>query len=281
MDMNRKGFDGKAIYNPQGKAGEYSQWACNFYTGCSNNCDYCYCKRGFMSRVWSDKPQLKKCFKDEADALNVFERELKKNLVALRQSSLFFTFTSDPFLPHWDAVYITAMLIALENGVRIQTLTKRAEFAFSPYYQRVFGKYKDMVAFGFTLTGHDDLEPGASSNQDRVLAMKRLHQKGFKTFASIEPVVNFESSLKMIEATVGDCDLYKVGLMSGGGVKYDRLDCFSFVDHVHTLLWMDKNNAKVYWKESVRKLVDNDYITNPGYPMAVGADYDIFGRAEV
>lgn len=281
--MNRKGFNGKAIYNPQGKAGEYSEWACNFYTGCSNNCDYCYCKRGFMSRVWSDKPQLKKCFKSEADALVVYEKELKLNLEALRKSGLFFTFTSDPFVQENGAreTHMTAILLALSYGVPVQVLTKRTDFSNSPYYNKILDKYKDLIAFGFTLTGHDELEPGASSNQERVLAMKRLHQKGFKTFASIEPVVDFESSLKMIEATVGDCDLYKVGLMSGSGVKYDRLDCFSFVDHVHTLLWMDKNNAKVYWKESVRKLVDNNYITNPGYPMAVGADYDIFGRVEV
>ena len=33
-------FNGKAIYNPSGKAGEYSTWACNFYVGCSNMCEY-------------------------------------------------------------------------------------------------------------------------------------------------------------------------------------------------------------------------------------------------
>ncbi|KAA6320448.1 hypothetical protein EZS27_029784 [termite gut metagenome] len=37
-----KPFNGKAIYNPSGKAGEYSYWACNFYNGCSNGCTYCY-----------------------------------------------------------------------------------------------------------------------------------------------------------------------------------------------------------------------------------------------
>ncbi len=61
-----KNFKGKAIYNPSGKAGEYSYWACNFYVGCSNGCEYCYCKKGILSGVMGqDKPQLKKCFKDE------------------------------------------------------------------------------------------------------------------------------------------------------------------------------------------------------------------------
>lgn len=278
--MNRKGFNGKAIYNPQGKAGEYSQWACNFFTGCSNDCEYCYCKRGFMSHVWSDKPTLKKCFKNEVDALIVFEKELMANIKALKASSLFFTFTSDPFLndPVVSSIHTAAMLLAMENGVRVQALTKRAEFAYSTTYQHLFDRHKDMVAFGFTLTGHDELEPHASTNQERIKAMKALHERGFRTFASIEPVVDFESSMKMIQDTIGFCDLYKVGLMSGKGMKYDRWECLSFIDHVHTLLWHDRNDGKVYWKESVRKVVNNDLIIGR-QPISVGTDYDIFGRA--
>ena len=78
--MGNNRFNGKAIYNPSGKAGEYSDWACNFYTGCSNNCDYCYCKKGVMSHVWSDTPKLKKCFRDEEEAISIFEKELLANL---------------------------------------------------------------------------------------------------------------------------------------------------------------------------------------------------------
>ncbi len=47
--MITKRFNGKALYQPSGKAAEYSAWACNFYTGCSNDCEYCYCKRGVLS----------------------------------------------------------------------------------------------------------------------------------------------------------------------------------------------------------------------------------------
>lgn len=68
--MGEKQFNGKAIYNPSGKAGEYSYWACNFYVGCSNMCEYCYCKKGILSNVvGQNKAQLKQCFKDETDAL--------------------------------------------------------------------------------------------------------------------------------------------------------------------------------------------------------------------
>lgn len=282
--MNRKGFNGKAIYNPQGKAGEYSEWACNFYTGCSNNCDYCYCKRGFMSRVWSDKPQLKKCFKSEADALVVYEKELKLNLEALRKSGLFFTFTSDPFVQENGAreTHMTAILLALSYGVPVQVLTKRADFSNSPYYNKILDKYKDLIAFGFTLTGHDELEPGASTNQERIQAMKQLHQKGFRTFASIEPVIDFDSSLRMIKETVGFCDLYKIGLMSGVKTDYfDNEDLCNFISEVSNGIPMDMpwNMGKVYWKESVRKCVKlpkNDPFWEFG--NNVNSDYNIFCR---
>jgi DNA repair photolyase len=41
-----KKFNGKAIYQPAGKAAEYAEYACNFYVGCSNQCTYCYLRKG-------------------------------------------------------------------------------------------------------------------------------------------------------------------------------------------------------------------------------------------
>ncbi len=42
-------FNGKAIYKPNGKAGEFSAWAANFYNGCGHACSYCYNSRGLTS----------------------------------------------------------------------------------------------------------------------------------------------------------------------------------------------------------------------------------------
>ena len=49
---------GALIYQPQGAAGEYAKWAINLYHGCSNGCTYCYNRRGVLSRVFGDKPEL-------------------------------------------------------------------------------------------------------------------------------------------------------------------------------------------------------------------------------
>ena len=50
--------NGALIYQPQGAAGEYAKWAINLYHGCSNGCTYCYNRRGVLSHVFGDKPEL-------------------------------------------------------------------------------------------------------------------------------------------------------------------------------------------------------------------------------
>lgn len=273
--MSEKRFKGKAIYNPSGKAGEYSYWACNFYTGCSNNCDYCYCKRGVLSSTWSNTPKLKACFKNENHALEVFEKELMQNLEVLQQHGMFFTFTSDPMLPETRDLTRKAVEICIDNFVRVKILTKRADFfdsmegKWSAIHWSLSTVLKAYIAFGFTLTGHDEIEPNASTNPERIEAMKQLHEAGFKTFASIEPIVDLESSKAMIMQTLGFCDLYKIGLMDRG--KQNRNDLFNFVGEV-TRLAVD-NNTKIYWKESIRKYFDFlDFERSPG----VSRDYNIF-----
>lgn len=124
--MGNNRFNGKAIYNPSGKAGEYSDWACNFYTGCSNNCDYCYCKKGVMSHVWSDTPKLKKCFRDDEEAISIFEKELLANLGELQEHGLFFSFTTDPMLPQTIDLTVRAIKICVHHSVNVKILTKRA-----------------------------------------------------------------------------------------------------------------------------------------------------------
>lgn len=211
----------KAIYRPSGKAGEYAEWACNLYVGCSNDCSYCYCKRGVLGTVMGAPiATLKKCFKGVPDAIRTFIRELNANLDALRRSGLFFTFTSDPCLPETKALTLSCALSATRSGVPVQLLTKRADFVNDI---RTLAFEPSLLSVGFTLTGRDDLEPGASTNEERIAAMREIHDMGYRTFASLEPVIDPERTLEMFRRTRGVCDLYKVGLQSGRGLDtYDR-----------------------------------------------------------
>jgi len=260
---------GKAIYQPKGKAGEYSEWACNFYVGCSNGCEYCYCKKGILKYVMGmDKPQLKKCFKDEQQALEVFEKELKANLSELQKHGLFFSFTTDPMLPETIELTKNAIAKCLENGVPVKTLTK-VEKIDSWFIDNYFiHAHNDVIAFGFTLTGHDELEPNASTNQERIEAIKKLYDAGFKTFASIEPIIDFKSSMGMIIQSYHYCDLFKIGLESGK--KYDKKELLKFIN---TILAM-KIDSKIYFKDSLLKATGIDRADL--HDNCVDRDYNMF-----
>lgn len=272
-------YKGKAIYQPAGKAAEYAKWACNFYVGCSNGCEYCYLKKGRGAKILGgDKPTLKKCFKDEKHALEVFEKELQANLPELQKHGLFFSFSTDPMLKETMDLTIKGAFIATHYGVPVKILTKRADWV--DYFLSSFNhgsRWLKLIAFGFTLTGHDELEPGASTNQERIEAMKKLHDAGFKTFASIEPVIDFNSSGLMIYEISGYCDLINVGLESGK--KYDKKELRSFIDWCNLMFPHHAKEGCIilniyYFKDSLLKAVGierSDLPTN-----CVTSDYNMF-----
>ena len=228
---------------------------------------------------------LKKCFKDETHARQTFEAELYKHLDEIRPHGLFFTFTSDPMLADTRTLTIQAVEIALSYGVPCQILTKRADFIDELPDWWSQDTYRNKLAFGFTLTGHDELEPGASTNAERIAAMKRLHAMGFKTFASIEPVISLPESSQMIVQTMGFCDLYKIGLLSGHKA-YCKNDVVTFVLMTSQALAMFRASEAlckphIYWKDSIfdyigytRKELDEANALFTG--LLVNADFDIF-----
>ncbi len=244
-------FKGKAIYNPSGKAAEYSKWACNFYKGCSNGCTYCYLKKGVLAHAMGgDKPELKACFKDKDNAMEIFKKELTANLEELKYHGLFFTFTSDPLLYETKELTMLAINECLWNDIPVKLLTKCTKYISQFAYELQCTDYElNNIAFGFTLTGHDELEPNASTNAERIEAMKKLHEAGFKTWASIEPIIDFESSKRMIQQSTYFCDLYKIGLESGK--KYDKQETNLFM--LSCLNSCVPNNNKIYFKDSFLK----------------------------
>lgn len=275
-------FKGKAIYQPAGKAAEYAKWACNFYVGCSNGCEYCYLKKGRGAKILGgDKPTLKKCFKNEGHAFETFVKEMEANLPELRKNGLFFSFSTDPMLLKTVGLTYLAMAQCIRHKIPVKILTKYVKYIDLNFFE-IDGQscksindfpveMKKLIAFGFTLTGQDELEPGASTNQERIEAMKKLHDAGFKTFASIEPIIDFESSENMIDKTIGFCDLYKIGLMSGQKVNeyfIQELDSFVF----RTDLVAYSAGSKIYWKDSITKHINCDG------KASVSKDYNIFNQ---
>ncbi|MFA5297871.1 MAG: radical SAM protein [Lutibacter sp.] len=264
-----------AIYRPTGSASEYSEWACNFYVGCSNNCSYCYLKKGIGAKILGGRvPTLKKCFGDEDHALQVFESELSFNIIELQKHGLFFSFTTDPCLPETIKLTLKAVTICQRYDVPVKILTKMENLSNDVKYGFGFLPKRNLIAIGVTLTGHDELEPNASQTHQRIRLLKRSKELGFKTWASIEPIIDFEGSYKMIVESICFCDLFKIGLMSGK--KYSQTEILTFFSAVTYTLGFLNPNAKFYFKDSFLKAAKINRADLP--KNCVGRDYNIFNQ---
>lgn len=271
---------GNVIKVPKGAAREYAPRSISIYKRCVNGCIYCYLDRGRShNTLGCGTPELKKCFKDEDDAFRKFQRELLKQreeLIAL--GGIFFSFITDPCLPETIGITTRCTDFACENKVPVTILTKMTDWVLREpldEFPFVEGRH-GLLCVGFTLTGHDEMEPKASPNAKRIEAMRALHKFGIKTFASIEPIIDFKASADMVEQTLGCCDLYKIGLMSG--VKkdyYSPENASHFVGQIQGMLAREGSIGKVYWKNSIRNFV-NEPVMFDHDEHTVSMDYNIF-----
>lgn len=296
-----KRLKGKCLYTPNGAAREYAAVGCNFYRGCPYQCRYCYNRTGMTAKVmgldhavledkFANLSHRPKCYQDlsgEDYAFLRFRQEVEKWKDYLRQTGIFFSFSTDPFCEKcFSLTWRCVSFATREYGIPVKVLTKNAGLSAQQLFtfRLVPMERRSLMAFGFTLTGRDDWEPYASKNIERVRMMRVLHEMGFKTFASIEPIVDFDSSLKMVEQTIRFCDQYLIGLMSSrqanGLEAYDREECLKFIGNVTGCLY-GQRHAAVYWKESIRKFMSDSpvamQIINHS-PVSVNRDWNLFCR---
>lgn len=152
---------GALIYQPQGAAGEYAKWAINLYHGCSNGCTYCYNRRGVLSHIFGDKPELaapivkvrdkylnrymeknnltahdaipQKVIRDTTAvvALNIIAKDIKRigKDVIREDGGIFFSFTCDPFDPDTDIDMLRMMVfVFLDHQIPVTILTKNIDW---------------------------------------------------------------------------------------------------------------------------------------------------------
>ncbi|MBR0116457.1 MAG: hypothetical protein IJM04_04165 [Prevotella sp.] len=284
---------GDLIYRPKGKAGEYAPFAFNGYTGCDHDCEYCFNKRGVFAHGWTNHAVLRKPFGGSEDtAFQMFQKEALSKHHVLRNAGIMFSFKTDPCLyGTWKLTWSCASF-CLSAGIPVSILTKAVDWCYDRYnYPELDGmpakgmaayllglkEARDMLSVGFTLTGHDEMEPNAPSNLDRIEALAVIHAMGIRTYVSIEPVIDCRASIDMIRRSLSFVDLLKIGLRSGVPQKYyDDDELLAFVQNVNELL--ERNGkVKVYWKRTLReRLVSRggESLFNTGF--SVGADYKLF-----
>ena len=277
-----KPINGKAIYTPKGAALEYGRTGCNFYTGCPHECEYCYLKRGITGKaLGGTEVLLKKCFKDEADAARILRNELYKHQEQCQRYGIFLSFTTDPMIDETRELTSIAISEATVRDIPVWVLTKCSTFIydecnFMAWMDAINPIYRDRIHFGFTLTGRDDMEPKANTNQDRIMAMRRMHLMGFSTFASIEPVIDWQSAERVVREAMTWCDHFKLGLRSG--VKKDYYNIAESGAAIMRIVQAVESFGKtIYLKESTRKLLQQ--LLQPGaYEAFLSHTVDLDGN---
>jgi DNA repair photolyase len=109
--------------------------------------------------------------------------------------------------------YLTRAAIYLlhDAGFPVSILTKGGAHA-----RRDLDLFRPGDSFGVTLTCLDTSkscvwEPNAASPKERIKNLMEAKLAGVDTYISLEPVIYPEETLKIIEATAGFTDHYKVG----------------------------------------------------------------------
>ena len=200
----------RVIYEPKGRALEYSLLAINIYKGCSHGCVYCYARK--TAELYTNDNFLEPRAKH--GIIENLMREAPR--YAGTDKRVLLCFTCDPYQPLDETEKLTRSVIEVLTHYEIpfQVLTKGGLRAI-----RDFDLYKQGDAFATTLTLTDATEsvkrePGAAKPLERIEAIRIAHEANIETWVSLEPVLDAEESLRLIRMTSDFVDLFKIGKLN-------------------------------------------------------------------
>ena len=166
---------------------EYGDYTMNHVLGCAHGCKYpCYAflmaKRFGKVVTYGEwvEPRL------VSNTLEILDKEIPRLKSKIKSVQL--CFTTDPFMFGYDAIMqmsLAAIKKLNDAGIKCTVLTKGL-------LPPELATYSADNEYGITLISLDEayrerVEPGAAPYADRLVALRALHDKGCKTWVSIEP----------------------------------------------------------------------------------------------
>ncbi len=202
------------IYEPRGRAKEYSELAANLYRGCGHCCSYCYAPAALrMDKQSFCEPSVR------PNVLNRLEKDAKYLEQNNDKRTILLSFTTDPYQPLDVTEQLTrnAIKILHEHNLKISILTKggqRSERDFD-----LLEAKPELSEYGASLIFADEnlrreIEPYAASTVERIDALKKAHDRGIFTYVSLEPVWSPEETLNLIDQVYEFVDFFKVGKLN-------------------------------------------------------------------
>lgn len=260
LELNQDGVSVKGcgyIYAPKGQALEYAPLAANPYRGCSHGCSYCYVP--LVTK--QPRPEFDAAAAPRPHFLALLRKDAGKYRALGITEQVMFSFTTDIYNPSDTSLTRPSLEIIREHGLAFCVLTKGGTRALHDI--DLFRQDRD--AFACTLTSLDDnfsrkWERKAALPNNRLAALKRFHDRGIFTWVSLEPTLDVEASLAIVEATHDFVDLYKVGRANYVPTITKVVD---WADYTHRMIdMMHRVSAKHYIKRDLQPYLPPGYI-NP------------------
>jgi len=201
----------KVIYQPKGRALEYSPWAANLYRGCGHSCEYCYAPSALrMTPDEFSRPTARVGIIDklahDASELQSYGQQLKVLLC----------FSCDCFQPLNSELGLARQAIEALHfyGQSVVILTKGGYRALPD-----IPLLRQGDEFAVTLTCDNEAdsmrwESNAAPPQERIDTLMEAKARGVYTWVSLEPVLYPEQSLALITRTHEFVDFYKLGVLN-------------------------------------------------------------------
>jgi DNA repair photolyase len=243
------------IYEPSGKAREYSPLAANLYSGCGHKCKYCY----VPGVLRSNRKDFDEIILERKLVIKELEKDCKKFKHSDKQ--VLMSFTTDPYNQLNDEAGLTrkSLLLFLEYQIPIAILTKSGMRATQDI--DVVKKFGRHIKIGASLTYDNDIdsqrvESGAALPSERLLMLKTLHDSGIRTWASFEPIIDLQQTYNVMVKAIPFTDEFQLGKLANDN---RALDWNEFLRKTISLL---RNNKKdFYVKESLRKAANKINLT--------------------
>ena len=237
------------IYEPKGRAREYSPLALNYFKGCDHGCAYCYVP-GMMTRFNADYKHNKVVAPSSFIEL---EKSAKKFQGCEKQILL--SFTGDPYCNTENGETRQVLEILLKYDHKVAILTKNPEKALKD--GDLMLKFGDRIKIGTTLTfsqiaDSKKWEPGALAPKKRIAALREFANQGVKTWASFEPVIIPYQSLVLIEYVADFIDHVKVGKLNNYKGIDKEIDWSLFLSNTVEVMRIAKMNDRFYIKKDLQ-----------------------------
>lgn len=239
---------------------EYGDYTMNHVLGCSHGCKYpCYAfmmaKRFGKVDSYEDwlEPRL------VSNTLEILDREIPKLKEKIKSVQL--CFTTDPFMYGYDEIKkmsLAAIRKLNDLGIPCTVLTK----GLLPIE---LADYSKKNIYGITLVSVDEnyrekTEPGAASYKARIKALENLHEKGCKTWVSIEPY----PTPNLIKQNLSEilCEIRFVDKIIFGRTNYCK-DVTAYKEH------------KEFYNEQADIVIDFCIKNNIKYHIKTGTKTDV------